>query len=360
MRWIAILSGILGCYELPGTPDSRSGLDSASWSQDTAQDSSDEPCPEGVVCIESFPATHSSTTTGASSELDSYSCAPSTDESGPELLYRLELKEAGYLALELSEDMATGVDLDVHLLSSPDADSCIDRGHWRAGSLLEAGTWWVSVDTWVTGSGEEQDGAYTLNMGLTSAAALVEEGMDSQVASDALHAFDQAWQNEDAEHFSYGITDFSLHSSEPRLWVLDLSTGEVLYNILVAHGVASSSSSDSGLSMSFSNIEDSHQSSLGMMQAAETYTGDFGYSMRLDGLEAGYNDAVRARYIVMHPWSGSREGYAEYYGAAAETWGCPAIDDRLSEEVIDFLANGGVLLFHYPDGDWSESSGYLP
>ena len=52
----------------------------------------------------------------------------------------------------------------------------------------------------------------------------------------------------------------------------------------------------------FSNTNDSHQSSLGLMRTGETYYGSYGYSLRLDGLEDGYNDAVRSRAIVIHPW----------------------------------------------------------
>jgi len=49
-----------------------------------------------------------------------------------------------------------------------------------------------------------------------------------------------------------------------------------------------------------------------------------------------------------------------YYGHAAETWGCPGIDDRISDDVIDFLADGGMMFFHYPDADWTTHSDYLP
>ena len=89
----------------------------------------------------------------------------------------------------------------------------------------------------------------------------------------------------------------------------------------------------------------------GMMRAAETYTGMFGYSLRLDGLESRYNGLVRSRAIVVHPWEGSVDGYVNYWGETAETWGCPGIDPAVSADVINFLANGGLMFFHYPDGD---------
>lgn len=184
--------------------------------------------------------------------------------------------------------------------------------------------------------------------------------MDASVAADALYAYGLAWAIGDADHFGYAITDFSLYAGERRQWVLDMATGEVLWNLFVPHGEGSSSASNPGYAVRFSDTNNSHQSSLGMMRAGEVYTGSFGYSMRLDGLENGYNGNVRSRAIVVHPWEGSRREYVDAWGYAADTWGCPALDDRLSADVIDFLADGGLLFFHYPDGDWSRNSSYLP
>jgi hypothetical protein len=156
------------------------------------------------------------------------------------------------------------------------------------------------------------------------------------------------------------ITDFHQHSANERAWLLDLSREELLFNLHIAHGEASSNNFNSGYSDKFSNINNSHQSSLGMMKASEQYSGSYGYSMRIDGLESGYNDLVRPRAIVLHPWEGSRAEYVNQYGEVAPTWGCPAIDDRLTEDVVDILKDGGLLFFWYPDGDWSENSTYLP
>ena len=97
-----------------------------------------------------------------------------------------------------------------------------------------------------------------------------------------------------------------------------------------------------------------------MMRGAESYTGSYGYSMRIDGLEAGYNDNVRSRAIVMHGWQGSRPEYVNQYGSVAPTWGCPAVDDRKVSDVVDTLSDGALLFFWYPDNDWSQFSDYLP
>ncbi|MBW2456707.1 MAG: murein L,D-transpeptidase catalytic domain family protein [Deltaproteobacteria bacterium] len=185
-------------------------------------------------------------------------------------------------------------------------------------------------------------------------------GIDAGVAGDALFAFDTAWAADEADHFGYGVTDFSLPSDQRRLWILDLAAGSLRHHLYVSHGEMSSDPNDSRWATSFSNVEGSHQSSLGVMQGAESYTGSFGYSMRMDGLEPGYNDNVRDRAIVVHPWDGSTDAYVSNVGESAPTWGCAGLDPALCTDVVDFLAFGGLLLFHYPDGDWSQHSAYLP
>ena len=128
----------------------------------------------------------------------------------------------------------------------------------------------------------------------------------------------------------------------------------------VAHGEGSAHADDPGQAVRFSNVPESHQSSLGLMRAGEAYEGDYGHSFRLDGLEAGYNEQVRRRDIVVHPSAGSRPAYVAEHGEVLNSWGCPAIDDTLAPAVVDTLAEGALLLFWYPDGDWSERSAYRP
>ena len=115
-----------------------------------------------------------------------------------------------------------------------------------------------------------------------------------------------------------------------------------------------------GLAVSFSNISESHQTSLGMMRAGETYTGSYGYSMRLHGLEDGYNDNVYSRAIVLHPWEWARSEVVDEYGMVGLSWGCPAVDDRISTDLINATEADTLFFYWYPDGDWSNNSVYLP
>ena len=92
------------------------------------------------------------------------------------------------------------------------------------------------------------------------------------------------------------IIDFSKPSDQKRLFIIDIQKGEVLFNTLVAHG------QNSGLryATNFSNAGRSHQSSLGFYIAKETYMGNNGYSLRLQGCEKGINDQAYKRAVVLH------------------------------------------------------------
>ena len=75
-----------------------------------------------------------------------------------------------------------------------------------------------------------------------------------------------------------------------------MSTGELLFKELVAHG----RNTGDNLATRFSNELDSRQTSLGLFVTDDTYVGSNGYSLRLDGLDVGFNDRARDRAIVMH------------------------------------------------------------
>ena len=174
-------------------PSSEPGSENTEDTEDTNTEETDTPveedCPDGVVCVNTFPFSHEGDTSSSTrDDFDSYACSPSTNESGAEILYRVTLPDDGFLALNLPEyAMESGADVDVHLLGSENANDCIDRGHWAAGSLLTAGTYWVVVDTWVNSAGSEQSGSYELEMGFTSFVDLEDFGMDAQPKEGTLH-----------------------------------------------------------------------------------------------------------------------------------------------------------------------------
>jgi L,D-transpeptidase-like protein len=151
------------------------------------------------------------------------------------------------------------------------------------------------------------------------------------------------------------IIDYSLPSSEPRLWVIDVRTKQLLHHELVAHGEGSGET----LAVAFSNEMGSHQSSLGLFRTDEVYTGRFGYSLRLSGLEPGINDKARERAIVVHGFSDVSRPFAAQWGTIARTWGCPAVPEDVAPQIIDSIAGGSAIFAYYPDAEWLRESRFL-
>jgi hypothetical protein len=138
------------------------------------------------------------------------------------------------------------------------------------------------------------------------------------------------------------IIDFSKFSGERRLFVINLADGEVGH-LHVAHGVGSDPN-HTGYAGQFSNEDNSHMSSLGFYLVAEPYTGKWGLSARLDGLDSS-NSRARQRAIVMHGASYVSPDLPKM----GRTWGCPAVDPA----EIDILVNrlkGDSLLYAYTEG----------
>ena len=151
------------------------------------------------------------------------------------------------------------------------------------------------------------------------------------------------------------LIDYSRPSVEPRLWVFDLATGELLFKELVAHG----KNTGENFARKFSNDMDSRQTSLGLFVTDEPYVGSNGYSLRLDGLDVGFNDRARERAIVMHGAPYVDAELAAAQGRIGRSWGCPALRTAIAAKVIDRIRGGGVVFSYYPDQDWLQTSRFL-
>lgn len=150
------------------------------------------------------------------------------------------------------------------------------------------------------------------------------------------------------------ICDFSQPSSKKRLYIIDTRNYRVLFNTYVAHG------KNSGLQRAerFSNVPESLQSSLGFYVTKGTYFGKHGLSLRLSGLERGFNDNAEARAIVIHGanYIGADRLSAAYMG---RSFGCPAVPQAQSEEVINLLKNGTCLFIYHPTQQYLHGSKIL-
>lgn len=148
------------------------------------------------------------------------------------------------------------------------------------------------------------------------------------------------------------IIDFSLPSTEKRLWVIDIVSQKILLNTVVAHG----RNSGELMANRFSNTPESFKSSLGFYKTAETYLGKHGYSLRLDGLEKGFNDQARDRAIVIHGADYAREEFAKMTGRLGRSLGCPALPTELSAQIIDVIKNGSLLYIYGNDSNYLNHS----
>jgi hypothetical protein len=181
-------------------------------------------------------------------------------------------------------------------------------------------------------------------------------GISPDVLELALAAVNCATKQGDIESPStLTVIDYSRPSVDERLWVFDLSDGSLLFKELVAHG----RNTGENMATSFSDVMNSRQSSIGLFVAEDTYVGSNGYSLRLDGLERGFNANARDRAIVMHgaPYVDAKLAAAQ--GRIGRSWGCPALREAVARDVIDTIRGGGVIFSYYPDSNWLKSSRFL-
>jgi len=151
------------------------------------------------------------------------------------------------------------------------------------------------------------------------------------------------------------VIDYSKPSTEKRLWVFDMRSHELLFEELVAHGQGSGDN----LANVFSNEPETHASSLGLFATEDTYVGKNGYSLRLKGLDEGFNHRARERAIVMHGAPYVSDDFVKAHGRLGRSWGCPALREGVAREVIDRVRGNGLLFAYYPNQDWLRSSRYL-
>lgn len=151
------------------------------------------------------------------------------------------------------------------------------------------------------------------------------------------------------------VCDFSMSSNTKRLWVIDMNERKVLFNSLVAHG----KNTGEEFATNFSNTESSLQSSLGFYITDATYDGENGYSLRLLGMDKGFNDAAYRRAIVMHGADYVSEDFAAMHKRIGRSWGCPAVPRDLTQPIINTIKGRNLLFIYYPDQNYLSRSEWL-
>jgi len=140
------------------------------------------------------------------------------------------------------------------------------------------------------------------------------------------------------------ICDLSQSSRNRRLYVVDLEQKKVLVNTFVAHG----HNSGKEFANSFSNNPSSHKTSLGFYVTQGTYYGNNGLSLKMRGMERGFNDRAGGRNIVVHGSEYVGPDFLQMNKFCGRSYGCPAVPADESENIIDLIKEGSCLFIYHP------------
>ncbi len=144
------------------------------------------------------------------------------------------------------------------------------------------------------------------------------------------------------------ICDFSQSSGKKRLYIIDIANNKLVTNTYVAHG----KNSGGEYATKFSNTPESLQSSLGFYITSNTYIGAHGLSLRVNGVDPGYNDNALARTIVIHGAAYVDDARAKAGVFMGRSFGCPAVPQKESTDIITTIKNGTCLFIYHPSRNY--------
>lgn len=147
-----------------------------------------------------------------------------------------------------------------------------------------------------------------------------------------------------ARHFRHrdviAIADYGRPSYLPRFHIVDLVSGRTSH-FLVAHG-RGSDPEHLGWLQYWSNAFGSLASSRGAYVTGERYTGRYGLSVRLDGLDYS-NNLARERAIVVHGARYVGPHMVADYGKLGRSEGCFAVSEADLYGVMARLSPGHMI-----------------
>lgn len=151
------------------------------------------------------------------------------------------------------------------------------------------------------------------------------------------------------------IVDYSLPSTAKRLWVIDMLNNSVVYHTHVAHGIGSGEN----YATRFSNRHGSKMSSIGMFLTGDIYTGHYGDSLNLHGLEGKFNSNALERRIVVHSAHYVNEAVIKRSGRLGRSFGCLALNTKIAHKIMHTIKGGSLVFCYYPDKSWLKESKLL-
>jgi hypothetical protein len=127
------------------------------------------------------------------------------------------------------------------------------------------------------------------------------------------------------------LADMGIHSGKNRMFIWDFKNNSIYKSGLCSHGCGDSphSGDDTKTKPIFSNIPDSHLSSLGKYKIGKRGYSNWGINVnyKLHGLETTNKNAYE-RVIVLHSWE-SVSNTPIYPSGTPEGWGCPAVSNDM-------------------------------
>lgn len=139
------------------------------------------------------------------------------------------------------------------------------------------------------------------------------------------------------------IFDVTQRSNNKRMFVIDMKTGRV-WSLLSAHGNGSDKNHD-GVAEKFSNVSGSNATSLGLYLTKNEYMSSnnkIRRALRLQGLQASNSNAY-SRAIVIHGADYVSQDWVNNYGKIGRSNGCPAVDRKDIDRLIDLIKEGSLL-----------------
>ena len=197
--------------------------------------------------------------------------------------------------------------------------------------------------------------SFSMSRVLYEKANLQNAGLSLEALEAAVKGYEKLVEEGTITNSKYlAIVDLSQSSRKKRFYLLDIETQELALNTFVAHG------KNSGVDQAvrFSNRPQSEASSLGFYVTKNTYRGKHGLSLKLQGLEDGFNDNAESRAIVVHGanYVNPARVNSAYMGRSQ---GCPALPEAIAPKVINLIKGGSALFVYNPSETYLSNSQIL-
>jgi L,D-transpeptidase catalytic domain len=139
------------------------------------------------------------------------------------------------------------------------------------------------------------------------------------------------------------LLDMSLPSGQNRFFIYDLKSDSIQVAALVAHGNCFENWLEG---RKYSNVVGSGCTSLGRYRIGSSYSGKFGYSYKLHGLDSTNNNAF-VRTVVLHAHSCIPD--TEVSDEICQSNGCPTVSPSFLQQLKAIINNSGkpILLWIY-------------